>query len=210
MAEVRRIVWYSGTMSRSKTPTEPIVLSDAQRAILEPLARQRHAPQHLVERARIILGMDAGERPSQITRLLGLHAKTVMKWRRRWAAAQPHLQAVAEADGMASEDLATVIERVLSDQPRSGAPPKFSAEQVAQIIAVACEEPRAAERPVTEWTPRELRDEVIQREIVIDISRRQVGRFLKSGRVAAASPALLAQSQPEGSAPVRPGGHPGV
>ena len=66
-----------------------------------------------------------------------------------------------------------------SDLPRSGSPGKFTAEQVTQILAVACEDPEASGRPVTHWTPRELADEVAKRGIVESISPRQVGRFLK-------------------------------
>ncbi|MGH9935580.1 MAG: helix-turn-helix domain-containing protein, partial [Blastocatellia bacterium] len=36
---------------------------------------------------------------------------------------------------------------------RSGTPPKFTAEQIVQIIAVSCEEPAENERPVSHWTP---------------------------------------------------------
>lgn len=197
-------------MSRSTTPTQPISLSEAPRRILERLARQRSAPQHLVERARIILAVDDGERHGQIARRLSLHPQTVVKWHRRWSAAESQRQAVEEADGMAAEDLAAVIETLLSDEPRSGAPPQFSAEQVAEIIAVACEKPGESDRPIDEWTARELADEVVKRQIVTSISKRQVGRFLKSGRVAASSESLLAQCQPGGPDPVRPGGRPGV
>ena len=67
---------------------------------------------------------------------------------------------------------------------------------VSAILAVACEPPENSGRPVTHWTPRELADEVIKRGIVASISPRQVGRFLKWGRVAAASQPLLAQCVP--------------
>ncbi len=64
---------------------------------------------------------------------------------------------------------------------RSGVPPKFTAEQLTQIIAVACEEPEESGRPVTHWTPRELTEEVIQRGIVESISPRHIDRILKGG-----------------------------
>lgn len=56
---------------------------------------------------------------------------------------------------------------------------KFTADQIALILAVACEPPDKSGRPVTHWTSRELADEVIKRGIVATISVRQVGRFLK-------------------------------
>jgi putative transposase len=88
--------------------------------------------------------------------------------------------------------LPLAIERLLSDSPRRGWAGKFSAEQVAQIIAVACEPPEKCGRPVTHWTPRELADEAKKRGIVESISARQVGRFLKySGTQAASKPLLV-------------------
>jgi hypothetical protein len=61
----------------------------------------------------------------------------------------------------------------------SNTPATFTPEQLAKIIAVACEKPSDSERPVSHWTPRELAAEVILRGIVKTISARHVGRFLK-------------------------------
>jgi putative transposase len=46
---------------------------------------------------------------------------------------------------------------------------------------------------MSHWTPRELADEAGKRGIVGTISKRHVGRFLKSGRSQAAQESLLAQ-----------------
>ena len=98
-------------------------------------------------------------------------------WRRRWAEASAQL---TEAEDEATEaQLAELIAVVLSDQPRSGAPPTFTPEQICQIVALACEDPLLSGRRVTEWTPTELADEAVQRGIVSTISPRSVGRFLK-------------------------------
>src|SRR4029078_12436310 len=48
-----------------------------------------------------------------------------------------------------------------------------------QILAVACESPSLSGRPITRWTHRELRDEVVKRGIVASISVAQVGGYLK-------------------------------
>ena len=83
---------------------------------------------------------------------------------------------------MNSEDekeLEKVIIEILTDLQRPGAPDKFTAEQVTQILALACEDPNLSERPIYNWTPRELADEAKVRGIVKSISRRTVGRFLK-------------------------------
>jgi len=68
-------------------------------------------------------------------------------------------------------------------------------EQVAQIIAVACENPQACEYPVSHWTTPLLAKEVIKRGIVESISPASVGRFLKGGAGAAASVSLLAERE---------------
>lgn len=67
---------------------------------------------------------------------------------------------------------------MLRDEPRSGHSPTFTAEQVVQIVAIACAHPKYCGRPISHWTPREIRDEALKRGIVPTISVTQVGRFL--------------------------------
>ncbi len=69
--------------------------------------------------------------------------------------------------------------------------PTFSAEQVVQIVALACEPPPDSDRPVSHWTPRELAEEAVTRHIVPTISPRSVGRFLKRGPTPAPFEPLL-------------------
>ena len=72
-----------------------------------------------------------------------------------------------------------VIEDVLSDAPRGGSHGKFTGEQIAQVLATATEPPELSDRPVADWTARELADEVVQRKIVSSISVSSVNRFLR-------------------------------
>ena len=65
-----------------------------------------------------------------------------------------------------------------ADAPRGGSSGTFTAEQVTQIVAVACEPPEQSGRPVDRWTHRELADEVVFRGIVPSISVSQIGRYL--------------------------------
>jgi hypothetical protein len=102
----------------------------------------------------------------------------VWTWRQRWRDGAEALDA-AETTGDADQALLARIEAMLDDAPRSGSPGDFSAEQLAQIISVACEAPEDCGRPVTHCTPRELADEVIKRGIVLRISPRTVGVFEK-------------------------------
>ena len=169
-------------------------VSPKQAAILQQIIRAHQSPQSLVTRAHIVLGgAQYGKRNKQIARELGSDPRTVKTWRERWRAGKAILETV-EQDGEEKE-LQEAIAQLLSDQPRSGKPPTFSAEQVCQIIAVACESPALSNRPITAWTPRELADEVIKREIVATISASQVRLFLKRGGVETTSKPLLAQQQ---------------
>ena len=86
--------------------------------------------------------------------------------------------------------LRRTIEDVLSDAPRAGAHGKFSAEQMTQIMAVACESPEQSGRPVDHWTHRELADEAKQRGIVLSISPFRsdaISRSLIFSRIAAST-----------------------
>ena len=51
------------------------------------------------------------------------------------------------------------------------------------MIALACEPPELSGRPISDWTHRELRDEMVARTIVETISVSQVGRILLAAAV---------------------------
>jgi putative transposase len=173
------------TIPRGPKPKRTQV-TEQQEAILQQLIRRAKSPQSLVMRARIVLAArEYGRRNTEIGRDLKTSSQRVRTWRQRWLAAAERLAAVESAGD--KEALTEAIMQVLADEPWRGAPPTFSAEQVCQIIAVACEAPELSARPITAWTPRELADEVVKRGIVRRISASQVGRFLKRGAVATPS-----------------------
>jgi len=169
-----------------------IVLTERQDAILRKFDRARRTERRLGERVRIVL-MSADGVPNldQATRL-NVDIQRVRRWRNRWSDHAERLLA-AEQGGMADRELEKIIvEQVLMDLIRSGTPTKFTAEEVAQIIAVACEDPEECGIPVSHWTPADLTREVIKRGIVESISPRHVDRFLKSGRLTTSQKSLLA------------------
>src|SRR5262249_61234199 len=100
-----------------------------------------------------------------------------------------------EAGEARNKPLCPILVEPLTDPPPPRTPATFTAEQIVQIVAVACEDPAASGRPVSHWTPREVAAEVRKRGIVATISTRSVGRFLKSGRFTAPSRGILAQRQ---------------
>lgn len=159
-------------MPARKAP--PIPLSAEQEAVLEELVRAHSTPQQLAERGRIVLLAAAGRGISESAAELGIWRKTVRHWRRRWEAA-------AASAGVAER---------LDDAPRCGAPAVFTAEQICQIMALACEDPERLDVPISQWTQSELARQAVRRGIVERISHGSVGRFLKKGatssRIAAA------------------------
>lgn len=153
-----------------------ISLAPDERQGLAGLIRAHKTPQHLSFRAQIILQLADGHTTREVADNLSTSRLTVRRWRRHW---------------LARPDI-SVRER-LQDAPRPGTPATFSAEQWCQIMAIACEPPEAAGRPISHWTPREIAAEAIKRGIVETISERHVGRFLKSGRPQTAPQPVLAQ-----------------
>ena len=179
-------------VSPSPAVSPRVLLTARQRACLEQIARRQTSPQRLVRRAKILLALETGATPCHVTRQMHLNRGTVHTWSQRWLAFAPKLEQI-EADGGPEKALTTMIVEALTDRPRSGTPATFTAEQIVQIVAVACEAPAESGRPVSHWTPREVAAEVCKRGIVETISTRSVGRFLKSGGLTAASGGILAQ-----------------
>jgi transposase len=153
-----------------------VVVTARQRSVLEAFARSKTAPQRLVERSRIVLLSAEGRLNKDQAKQLGIDRQRVRRWRRRWARAQERL-AAAEVEAT-DKDLEKLVVDFLMDEHRSGGPAKFSPEQVASIIALACEAPADSALPVSHWTPAELAREATKRGIVESISPRQVDRFL--------------------------------
>ena len=176
-------------------PPATIELSTRQRALLEQLRQRQTAPQRLIRRVLILLALADNPCLQATARGLGLNRISVRLWRDRWRDAAGDLTR-AEEDNASDPQLLGLIQEILDDAPRPGGPATFSPEQIVQIVAVACEPPEKSGRPISHWTHRELADEVKKRQIVKDIAPRSVGRFLKTGRVAAPSQPLLAQCRP--------------
>jgi hypothetical protein len=86
--------------------TVPLELSPRQRADFEAALRPDKAEKRIFRRAQAVLFMAEGVTPGDTAKVLGVHARTVEKWRVRFSCADP----VAK----------------LADAPRSGRPPSLS------------------------------------------------------------------------------------
>lgn len=155
-------------MRGPKPPT--LELSDTERQELEHLVRRHATPQQLALRARIVLAAADGANNCQIARDLDISLDMVRRWRERWLVLQP----TSHAD--------LPIPDRLTDAPRPGKPARITDEQVCQIVALACDPPAGSARPISQWTGREIADEIIKRGIVQEISGRHAARLLKRGR----------------------------
>src|SRR5436190_3440980 len=166
------------------TPFPPrVVLSNEERSELERLVRAWSTGQQLALRACIVLLAGDGWNNLQIARELGVDDETPGHWRKRWLQfAEVPLEEVSVA-------------KRLADAPKPGAPPKFTPEQVCQIIALACEQPSESGRPISHWSHGELADEIVRRGIVQSISPRHAGRLLKRSRSEAAPDSVLAHAR---------------
>jgi putative transposase len=153
-----------------KGPQPPVVnLSQAEQQALEQLVNAHNTAQQIALRARIILTASQGLNNEQVGRTLQVGVDMVRQWRGRWLAGQaiPLTELTAE-------------ER-LQDLPRAGKPSAITADQLCQITALACEKPEQSERPISQWSGREIADEIMQRGIVTQISPRHAARLLKRG-----------------------------
>jgi len=140
-------------------------ISERQRAVLEGLSRRHGTGQQVALRARLVLAT-AEQSGTAVAAAYGVDRDTVGLWRARWAAAQERLTAL-DAEGVPERELRAAVQEALRDAPRPGTPPTFTALQAAAAI---------------------------RQGIVESISPRTVGRFLKGGRLAAASQSLLAHA----------------
>lgn len=144
-----------------------VKLSEEEQASLEQLVRRHTIGQQIALRGRIILAAGTGQTNSAIARDLQVSINTAQRWRNRFAKAQ----------NISYDDLS--LEERLLDGPRPGAPARITADQRCKIESLACETPEHSERPITQWTAREIADEVIKRKIVDRISARHAARLFK-------------------------------
>jgi len=168
-----------------------IQVTERQFEILEEIVACRTAAVRLVQRAKIVLLAFAKHNNEQVGEIVGLNPQQASVWRKRWRDDWQRLISI-ECNEPRSV-LKNEIETLLADKPRKGRASKFTPEQQAAIVAIACENPdKESERPISQFTVREIADEAIKREIVPSISCTAVWSFLKSHRCSAASKQVLA------------------
>jgi hypothetical protein len=177
--------------------SQSIKISESSKTILDKISRQSTSSVRDVERSQILLKLSEGLSSLQVEERLSKSWIKVQRLRRRWLRYEPILAKI-EAKGQAKDvhyELSQKIKEVLKDEERPGAPVTFNTHVYCQILGVALEDPMLSERPISEWSLSELKDEVQKREIVKSISRSQLGAFLKSVRCKTAQDPRLDESQ---------------
>jgi putative transposase len=142
-------------------------LTEVERYGLEKLIKRHQIGQQIALRARIVLAAAQGLKNKEIAQTYNVTLDTVRLWRNRWVKLQD----------LSLGDLS--LEDRLQDAPRPGAPARITADQRCRIEALACEKPEESDRPITQWTAREIADELKKRKIVDHISPRHAARLLK-------------------------------
>jgi transposase len=106
-------------------------LTAEEAAELRRRAASRTLPARVVERARMIVLLHAGERVPAVAGRLGVGADVVRGWLKRF-----------NAEGLDG----------LKDRPRSGRPATYTPEQVGEVIAVSLTNPETLGLPFACWT----------------------------------------------------------
>jgi transposase len=106
-------------------------LTTDERRELGRLARSRTEEARLVVRAKIVLGLAAGERPYQVADRVGVGRMAAYEWLHRF-----------NAEGL----------KGLTDHPRPGRPHTYTAEQRAEVVAAALTRPEDLGLPFASWT----------------------------------------------------------
>lgn len=118
-------------MARGRPLTE-LTLSGEDRDTLTRWARRPRTAQALAQRARMVLSAAEGRSNTAVAQELGLTARTVGKWRRRFLEQGP--------DG-------------LLDEPRPGAPRTITDDMVEAVIVKTLEE---KPKDATHWSTRSM------------------------------------------------------
>lgn len=160
-------------------------LSDRTEKILKNLSASYSQPSSVVLRSKIVLMAAQEKTNSQIAGALGTAYATVSTWRNRF---YNSVDLIVQAEGYNGSDsdkkLYEAILSVLSDRPRPGKPPVFTAEQIMLINELACKNPKDFGYELSHWNLSSIAKEAVRQGIVQSISPYSVHGFLKFAGIA--------------------------
>jgi putative transposase len=115
-----------------------VVLSEQQQAELASLTRKGKQAVRKVKRARVLLALHQGEKPSEAARLAGVSQATVYNIHNRY--------------------LSGKLKAALAEKPRSGQPRKVTQRVEAAITRIACSE---APEGRSRWTVSLINNQLV-------------------------------------------------
>jgi len=133
-----------------------VKLRQKERELLKQLISKGSEKARKMTRCRILLLAHEGKTDTQIIEALQVARNTIRQVRSRFV--QEGLQAA------------------INEQPRPGAPKRFTGRQKAKITAIACSDPPEGRN---RWTLRLIADRAVKLEMVDTISHQTVKRILK-------------------------------
>ncbi len=145
----------------------PAVLKILKSIISCGTSERRHS-----ERSEMLLLISEGGSNQKISKDYGKNYKTIKKWRHRYLASQDIFDKILLQEDKPMKkkqkelkELKEAVYSMLGDAARSGAPMTYTAIQYCQLLSLSTQTPSDYNRPINDWTPRELRDEVIKQGI---------------------------------------------
>jgi transposase len=127
---------------------------------LEELVRTGTHPVRVVCRANILLKTHRGLSDKRIAEHVGCTVRCVAEIRKRFCQGG--------------------LERALFDAPRSGGPPKFTAKQQQQIVALACTDPPEGHE---RWTLELLCERAAAEGFIPSVSKSEVSLWLRKNKL---------------------------
>ncbi|MEZ6114578.1 MAG: hypothetical protein R3C99_26730 [Pirellulaceae bacterium] len=119
-----------------------IEVTERQYELLEKIVASRTASVRLVQRAKIVLlAFSSVPTMRRLANWSSLNPQQVSVWRKRWRDDWQRLISVECTESLG--ELKKQIEQLFADRPRSGKASRFSTEQQAAIVSIACENPDA-------------------------------------------------------------------
>ena len=164
---------------RGKPPALPLTVNKRQLIILKKQFCKVNILESFKQRVGIILSGSEGKSISQTSKDIGVSRNKVSHWRDRWKFSYQELLFLESDESIKDHEILKKIKEILTDKPRSGAPPRITLYQKELITALACKSPKDYGIPMTNWTHQMLAHVAMADNIVDKISKSHIGNILK-------------------------------
>ena len=138
-----------------------VKLKSKEQKLLKQLISKGSQKARTLTRCRILLMANEKQTDTQIMESLNVARNTIRTVRYRY--------------------VHQCLQAAINEQPRPGAPNKFTGRDKAKVTAIACSKPPEGR---TRWTLRLIADTMVELDIVEDISHQTVKRVLKKTNLA--------------------------